>query len=95
MNEYARCIGSMMMIQQKRIQRKTCPRTTFVHQMTIQHRWNEDNHFHRSVQDGYDKKPACKSSVHRATKLLHSKPRTFTVVKKTPGCRLCCEDTFL
>lgn len=51
-------------------------------QMTMEDWWNEDNHFHRSVQDGYHKKPACQSSVHRATKLLHSKPRTFTVVKK-------------
>jgi hypothetical protein len=50
----------------------------------MEHRWNEDNHFHISVQDGYHKKPACQSSVHTATKLLHSKPCTFTVVKKTP-----------
>jgi hypothetical protein len=64
-------------------------------QMTMEDWWNEDNHFHRSVQDGYHKKPACQSSVHRATKLLHSKPCIFTVVKKTPGFRLCCEDTFL
>jgi hypothetical protein len=35
-----------------------------------------------SVQDGCHKKPACQSSVHTATKLLHSKPRTFTAVKK-------------
>jgi hypothetical protein len=70
------------MTQQKRIQRKTCPRATFVHQMTIEHWWNEDNHFHKSVQDGYHNKPACQSSVQTATKLLHSKLRTFTVVKK-------------
>lgn len=50
--------------------------------MTMKHWWNEDNHFHRSVQDGYNKKPACQSYVHTATKLLHSKPHKFTVVKK-------------
>lgn len=50
--------------------------------MTMEHWWNEDNHFHRTVQDGYHKKPACQSWVHTATKLLHSKPHTFTVVKK-------------
>jgi hypothetical protein len=50
-------------------------------QTSMKHWWNNENNLHRSIQDGYYKKPARQSPVHTSTKLLCSKLHTFTVVK--------------